>query len=69
MDGTERTGRIVPENLVNGLCINSLPYDKETVINTFSNENAPRINTITFSGPGLKFYKKQLKIRGVIFQD
>lgn len=69
IDGTERTGRIIPENLTNGLCISILPYDKETVISTFSNKGTPQIQEITFSGSGLKYYKEQLKVRGIICRN
>lgn len=65
-DGTVKTGRVILDNLTNGIAIDSLPYDSITLMDNLNdNSYLARVKNIRFFGSGLKFYKSDITINFV----
>lgn len=62
-DGTVKEGRIIPENLSGDVCIRSLPYDNETLIDAVNDDGVKSmIKEISFSGEGLRYYHGKIDV-------
>lgn len=62
-DGTVKEGRVLMDNLSNGITVNGLPYDHDTLYDALLNDGANcRIQSISFSGDGLKYYTDTLSV-------
>lgn len=65
-DGTVKTGRVILDNLTNGISIDSLPYDSTTLMDNLNDSSyLARVKNIRFFGSGLKFYKSDITINFV----
>lgn len=62
-DGTVKEGRVLMDNLSNGMTVNGLPYDHDTLYNALLSDGVNcRIQNISFSGNGLKYYADTLSV-------
>lgn len=68
MDGTIKEGRVLMDNLVNGITVNGLPYDYDTLYDVLLGDSLNcRIKSISFSGDGLKYYDDNLTVEYKIY--
>lgn len=69
-DGTIREGRVLMDNLSNGITVSGLPYDYDTLYNAMLSDGVIcRIQDISFSGDGLKYYKDILSVEYIKYDN
>lgn len=69
-NGTVREGRVLLNNLSNGIMISGMPYDYDTLYNAmFSDGTNCTIENIEFSGEGLNYYKDTITVEYVYYDD
>ena len=69
-DGTVKEGRVLIDNLVNGITVNGLPYDNDTLNNALLSDGlACGIQSISFSGDGLKYYNDNLTVEYIKYSN
>lgn len=67
-DGTIREGRVLMDNLSNGITVNGLPYDYDTLYGALLSDGAHcRIQSVSFFGAGLKFYADTLSVEYITY--
>jgi hypothetical protein len=60
-DGTVKTGRVIMDNLQNGIPLKNLPRDLESFGNSVSGKKIDSAVKIEFFGSGLKFYSNKIR--------
>lgn len=69
-DGTIKEGRVIMDNLTNGITVNGLPYDNDTLNNALLSDGlACGIQSISFSGDGLKYYDDKLTVEYIKYSN
>lgn len=69
-DGQTRQGRVLPENLRDGVLIRKLPYDHNTLFNAMQSDGLIcSIRSIELYGPGLKYYRDDVRVETVRYAD
>lgn len=70
MDGTEKKGRVLMENLINGITVNELPYDYDTLYDALLGDGLDcSIQSIYFYGDGLKYYDEKLTMECIKYSN
>lgn len=69
-DGAVREGRVLLNNLSNGIMVSGMPYDYDTLYNAmFSDGVACTIESIEFFGDGLEYYKDAVTVEYIYYDD
>ena len=67
-DGKERKGRVLLDNLRNGIMVKGMPYDVDTLTNsTFSDGAYATIKSISLDGDGLEYYANEISIERIYY--
>jgi hypothetical protein len=70
VDGTVREGRVIMDNLSNGITVKALPYDYDTFYNwSFGIGNDSTIVSIEFYGDGFKYYSNIIDVEYVYYNN
>ncbi|WP_155266727.1 hypothetical protein [Selenomonas ruminantium] len=69
-DGTERTGRVILDNLRNGITVNGMPYDYDTLYDSINSDGtSAKIKSIILHGDGLKYYTDMISVERVYYDS
>lgn len=69
-DGSVREGRVLLDNLSNGIMVSGMPYDYDTLYNAmFSDGINCTIESIEFFGDGLEYYKDAITVEYMYYDD